>query len=85
MLRERLSIWVPAAFALFLAVIMAYWQFAYVEMERLPAGAFGFLLHIPTIIILLCVTLDRQQRRINGLAAEIRRLSDASDADKTAD
>jgi hypothetical protein len=77
MLRQRLQIWWPAVFAIFLAVMMAYWQFKYIEMERLPFGAFGFLLDMPIIIGFLCLTLDRQQKAINGLTAKVRRLSDA--------
>ena len=77
MLRQRLSIWVPAAFALFLAVMMAALTFAFFETERLPSGAFGFLIHIPIIVCLLCLTLDRQQKAINGLTADVKRLSDA--------
>ena len=70
MFRERISIWFPAAFSFLLAAMVVFWQFRYPSDYRLSPGAFGLLMHMPIIVGVLCMWLDRHEKAIDRLGAE---------------
>ncbi|HWB07911.1 MAG TPA: hypothetical protein VG826_01615 [Pirellulales bacterium] len=85
MLRERLLIWSPALFSFFLAAMVAFWQIRFPSVNPLSPGAFGLLIHIPIIVAMLCTTLDRQKREIDRLTADLKRLTEAAENQKSSE